>query len=46
MLLESHFFRIPAKDEKYSINWRSNIVAVITGDTVDEGNSKRQNDLS
>ena len=24
------FFRVPTKDEEYRINWRNNIVAVIT----------------
>ena len=28
------FFRLPAKDDKYSINWKSKIVAVITRYTV------------
>ena len=28
--------------DEYSIKWRSNIVAVITGDTLNEGNLKRQ----
>ena len=28
------FFRVPTKDEEYSINWRNNIVAVIARDTV------------
>ena len=28
------FFRVPTKDDKYSINWRNNIVAVIARDTV------------
>ena len=38
------FFRVPTKDDEYIINWRSNIVAVITSDTRygDEGNLKRQ----
>ena len=27
-------FRAPTKDDEYSINWRNNIVAVITRDTV------------
>ena len=38
------FFRVPTKDDEYSINWRNNIVAVITCDTRygDEGNLKRQ----
>ena len=38
------FFRVPIKDGEYSINWRNNIVAVITCDTryVDEGNLKGQ----
>ena len=42
--LGSHFFRVPIKDDEYSINWRNNIVAVITCDTRygDEGNLKRQ----
>ena len=40
----SFFTRVPTKDEEYSINWRNNIVAVITcylwhGD---EGNLKKQ----
>ena len=26
----SFFIRVPTKDEEYSINWRNNIVAVIT----------------
>ena len=38
------FFRVPTKDDEYSINWRKNIVAVITCDTryADAGNLKRQ----
>ena len=28
------FFRVPTKDDEYSINWRNNIVAVIARDTV------------
>ena len=28
------FFRVPTKDDEYSINWRNNIVAVITRDRV------------
>ena len=28
------FFRVPTKDDEYSINWRSNIAVVITRDTV------------
>ena len=28
------FFRVPAKDDEYSINWRKSIVAVITPDKV------------
>ena len=38
------FFRVPTKDDEYSINWRKNIVAVITCDTRygDGGNFKRQ----
>ena len=28
------FFRVPTKDDEYSINWRNNIVALITRDTV------------
>ena len=28
------FFRVPAKDDEYSVNWRNNIVAVITFVTV------------
>ena len=28
------FFRLPTKDDEYSLNWRNNIVAVITRDTV------------
>ena len=38
------FFRVPTKDEEYSINWRNNIVVVITCDTRygDESNLKRQ----
>ena len=28
------FFRVPTKDDEYSINRRNNIVAVITGDIV------------
>ena len=28
------FFRVPTKDDEYSINWRNNIVAVITRDTI------------
>ena len=38
------FFRAPTKDDEYNINWRNNIVAVITCDTRygDEGNLKRQ----
>ena len=31
------FFRVPTKDDKYSINWRNNIVAVIARDTVMKG---------
>ena len=27
-------FRVPTKDEEYSINWKNNVVAVITHDTV------------
>ena len=27
-------FRVPTKDDEYNINWRNNIVAVITRDTV------------
>ena len=27
-------FRVPTKDEEYSINWRNSVVAVITHDTV------------
>ena len=27
------FFRAPTKDDEYNINWRNNIVAVITRDT-------------
>ena len=30
----SFFIRVPTKDDKYSINWRNNIVAVIACDTV------------
>ena len=26
-------FRVPTKDDEYSINWRNNIVAVVTRDT-------------
>ena len=38
------FFRAPTKDDEYKINWRNNIVAVITCDTRqgDEGNLKTQ----
>ena len=38
------FFRVPTKDDEYSINWRNNIVAVITCGTEygDEGNLKRK----
>ena len=38
------FFRVPTKDDQYSINWRNNIVPLITCDTRcgDEGNLKRQ----
>ena len=28
------FFGVPTKDDKYSINWRNNIVEVFTLDTV------------
>ena len=28
------FFGVPTKDDEYCRNWRKNIVAVITGDTV------------
>ena len=28
------FFRVATKDDEYRINWRNNIVAVITRDTV------------
>ena len=28
------FFGVPAKDNEYCTNWRNNIVAVITRDTV------------
>ena len=28
------FFRSPTKDDEYSINWRNDIVAVITRDTI------------
>ena len=37
------FFRVPTKDDEYSINWRKNIVAVIICDSRygDEGNLKR-----
>ena len=28
------FFRVPTKDDEYSINWKKNIVAAITRDTV------------
>ena len=41
----SFFTREPTKDEKYSINWRNNIVAVITPYLWyhgDEGNLKKQ----
>ena len=31
---EISFFRVPTKDDEYSINWRNNIVAVITRDTI------------
>ena len=31
------FFRVQTKDDEYSINWRKNIVAVITRDTVMKG---------
>ena len=27
-------FRVPTKDDEYNINWRNNIVEVITRDTV------------
>ena len=27
------FFRVPTKDDEYSINWRNNILAVVTRDT-------------
>ena len=33
-LLGSHFFGVPTKDDEYCTNWRNNIVAVITRDTV------------
>ena len=38
------FFRVPKKDDEYRINWRNNIVAVITCDTRygAEDNLKRQ----
>ena len=38
------FSRVPTKDDEYNINWRNNIVAVITYDPrqVDEGNLKEQ----
>ena len=37
------FFRVPTKDDEYSINWKNNIVTVITCDTGygDAGNFKR-----
>ena len=37
-------FRATTKNDEYNINWRNNIVAVITCDTRqgDEGNLKRQ----
>ena len=28
------FFRVPTKDDEYRINWRNNIAAVITCDTI------------
>ena len=28
------FFRVPTKNDEYNINWRNNIVAVITRDTL------------
>ena len=28
------FFKVPTKDNEYSLNWRNSIVAVITRDTV------------
>ena len=31
------FFRVQTKDDEYSINWRKNIVAVTTRDTVMKG---------
>ena len=38
------FFSVPTKDDECSINWRNNIVAVITCDNRygDESNLKRQ----
>ena len=36
------FFRVPTKDDKYSTNWRNNIVAIVTDDRVIDGNVKRQ----
>ena len=38
------FFRVPTKNDEYSINWRNNIVPVFICDTRygDEGNLKRQ----
>ena len=38
------FVRAPTKDDEHNINWRNNIVAVITSDTRqgDKGNLKRQ----
>ena len=41
---EISFFRVPTKDDDYSINWRKNIISVIICDTWygDGGNLKRQ----
>ena len=36
------FFRVPTKDDEYSTNWRSNIVAVITSDRMIDDILKRQ----
>ena len=34
------FFRVPRKDDEYSINRRNNVVAVITGDIAMKGIQK------
>ena len=31
---EISFFRVPTKNDEYNINWRNNIAAVITRDTL------------